>query len=297
VRFTIVSPVLNGMPWLPEAMTSVERQREDRGGRGRGGGGGGGRGGRGGGGRLDVEHIVLDGGSTDGSREWLQMYRELGCRLILEKDDGQTAALRSGFDLATGEILGWLNSDDMLEPGALAEVHDVFAADPDVVMVSGACLFIDADGKVIGAMATPPRPTFEDLVRTRLNPPQPSTFFRADAYRKAGGLDASLNLAMDVDLWLKLAKLGKYVVLPDRVLARYRVHAAAKSERLAVASAREDLKVRRRNGLRWRSQAGEELLRKGYLDPTVGRVTRPIRRLGRSALRFLLLGRRKRPTA
>jgi glycosyltransferase involved in cell wall biosynthesis len=299
VRFTIVSAVLNGMPWLPEAMTSVERQREGRVGAGGPGGGGrfglGGRGGRGsrggrGGAGLDVEHIVLDGGSTDGSREWLQQYRELGCRLILEKDDGQTAALRSGFDLATGELLGWLNSDDVLEPGALAEVHDVFAADPDVVMVSGACLFIDADGKVIGAMATPPRSTYEDLVRTRLNPPQPSTFFRADAYRKVGGLDTSLDLAMDVDLWLKLAKVGKYVVLPDRVLARYRVHAAAKSERLAVASAREDLKVRRRNGMRWRSQAGEELLRKGYLDPTAGRVTGALRRGVRAIFRLVVLG-------
>jgi GT2 family glycosyltransferase len=299
VRFTIVSPILNGMPWLPEAMISVERQREGRvGAGGRGGRGGvGGWVGRGGfrrigrgGETLDVEHIVLDGGSTDGSREWLQMYRELGCRLIFEQDDGQTAALRSGFELATGELLGWLNSDDILEPGALAEVHDVFAADPDVVMVSGACLFIDADGKVIGAMATPPRPTYDDLVRTRLNPPQPSTFFRADAYRRAGGLDPNLNLAMDVDLWLKLAKQGKYVVLPDRVLARYRVHAAAKSERLAVASAREDLKVRRRNGMRWRSQAGEELLRKGYLDPTVGRVTRALRRGARAILRLVVLG-------
>jgi glycosyltransferase involved in cell wall biosynthesis len=276
VRFTIVSPILNGLPWLPEAMTSVARQRDGRDGTG-----------------LDVEHIVLDGGSTDGSREWLQAHPELGCRLVFEKDDGQTAALRSGFEQATGELLGWLNSDDVLEPGALAEVHEVFAADPDVVMVSGACLFVDPDGKVLGAMATPPRPTYEDLVRTRLNPPQPSTFFRADAYRRAGGLDTSLNLAMDVDLWLKLAKLGKYVVLPDRVLARYRVHAAAKSERLAVASAREDLKVRRRNGMRWRSQAGEELLRKAYIDPTVGRVTRPLRRGARAVFRIVILGPRR----
>lgn len=272
MRFTIVSPVLNGMPWLPEAVTSVARQREAG---------------------VDLEHIVLDGGSTDGSREWLEAHSELGCQLVFEKDDGQTAALRSGFEKATGELFGWLNSDDALEPGALAAVHEIFAANPDAVMVSGACLFVDAGGKVFGAMATPPRPMYEDLVRTRLNPPQPSTFFRASAYRQVGGLDTSLNLAMDVDLWLKLARVGRYITLPDSVLARYRVHDRSKSERLAVASAREDLKVRRRNGMPWRSQAGEELLRKAYLDPIVGRVP-GVRRVAREALRLILVGQPKR---
>jgi GT2 family glycosyltransferase len=212
---------------------------------------------------------------------------------VFEPDAGQTAALRAGFDHATGELFGWLNSDDVLEPGALATVQEVFATQPDVVMVSGVSLFIDTDGKVFGAMATPPVPTYAALVRTRLNPPQPSTFFRADAYRKVGGLDGGLNLAMDLDLWLKLAQVGRYVVLPDHVLARYRVHAGAKSERLATASAREDLKVRRRNGMRWRSQAGEELLRRAYLDPTLGRIPRALRRWTRAAVRLALLGRRK----
>ncbi len=276
MRFTIVSPVLNGMPWLPEAMLSVARQRDSG---------------------LELEHLILDGGSTDGSREWLEAHPEIGGQLIFEKDDGQTAAIRAGFEKAGGELLGWLNSDDVLEPGALAEVHEIFATQPDAVMVTGACLFVDADGKVFGAMATPPVPTFAGLVRTRLNPAQPATFFRADAYRKVGGLDTNLNLAMDLDLWLKLAKIGRYVVLPDRVLARYRVHSRAKSERLAVASAREDLKVRRRNGMRWRSQAGKELLQKAYLDPTFGRIPRAIGRFWRAALRLVVLGpRRRKPT-
>ena len=273
MRFTIVSPVLNGMPWLPEAMTSVARQRE--------------------GADFEVEHIVLDGGSTDGSREWLHSHPEPGRRLLFEPDDGQTAALRRGFDGATGELFAWLNSDDILEPRALQTAYDVFVAQPDVVMVSGACLFIDADGGVFGAMATPPVPTFDALVRTRLNPPQPSTFFRADAYRAVGGLDSSLNLAMDLDLWIKLARAGRYVVLPDRVLARYRVHAKAKSERMAVASAREDLRVRRRQGMPWRSQAGVELLRKSYIGPIFGRVPRAIGGSIRGAVRRVLIGPRR----
>ena len=273
VRFTIVTPVLNGMPWLPEAVDSVAAQREV--------------------GAFELEHIVLDGGSTDGSREWLKSHEDLGFRLWLEPDDGQTAALRTGFDRARGELFGWLNSDDILEPGSLETVHNVFVSGPDVVMVSGACLFIDTDGKVIGAMATPPVPTFDGLVKTRLNPPQPSTFFRASAYRASGGLDDSFNLAMDVDLWLKLAGQGRYVVLPDRVLARYRVHPQAKSERLAVASAREDLRARRRHGMPWRSQAGVELLRKAYLGPIFGRVPRALGRSIRGAVRRVVIGPRR----
>jgi glycosyltransferase involved in cell wall biosynthesis len=256
---------MDGMPWLPGAIASVSRQRTDS--------------------DDEVEHIVLDGGSIDGSREWLVSHPEHDCRLIFEPDRGQTDALARGFDLASGDLLGWLNADDILEPGALGRVRDVFAADPHVVMVSGACLFIDTDDQIVGVMLTPRRPTFAGLVSERMNPPQPSTFFRADAYRLAGGLDRTFNLAMDVDLWLRIARHGTYAVLPSEVLARYRIHAAAKSERLAAASAREDLLARRRQGMPWRSQAGVELIRAAYLQP----VLRPLTRRVRQIIRWIVI--------
>lgn len=249
MRFSIVTPVMNGMPWLPGAIASVARQRSDSG--------------------VEVEHLVLDGGSTDGSREWLVAHPEHDCRLIFEPDTGQTGALARGFDLASGELFGWLNADDLLEPGALGRARDVFAMHPETVMMSGACLFIDAENQIVGVMLTPRRPSFAGLVSERMNPPQPSTFFRADAYRQAGGLDRNFNLAMDVDLWLRLARQGSYAVLPGEVLARYRIHASAKSERFAAASAREDLRARRRQGMTWRSQAALELVRAAYLRPVV----------------------------
>lgn len=265
MRFTIVSPVLNGMPWLPEAIESVAAQRQ--------------------GATFELEHLVLDGGSTDGSREWLKAHVDLGYTLVMEPDDGQTAALRAGFERATGELFGWLNSDDILEPGALQIAHDILAASPDVVLVSGACLFIDANGRVFGAMPPPPVATHEALVRVFLNPPQPSTFFRAETYRSVGGLDTSLNLTMDLDLWLKLTRAGRYVVLPDRVLARYRVHANAKSERMALASVRQDLQVRRRYGMPWRSHAGRVLVQKGYVKPVVDRIALLPRAIGHGSWR------------
>lgn len=271
MRFTILTPVLNGMPWLPAAIASVARQRDAV--------------------RLDVEHLVLDGGSTDGSRDWLEAHPEYGCRLLFEGDRGQTDALARGFDAASGELLGWLNADDSLEAGALDRVHDVFVSEPDVVMVSGVCLFIDSDGRIVGAMQTPRKPTFDGLVRNRMNPPQPSTFFRADAYREAGGIDRRFNLAMDVDLWIRLARIGRYATLPSEVLARYRVHPGAKSERFAASSAREDLRARRHHGMPWRSPAGVELLRAAYLRPFL----RPLQRSVKQAIRRLVIPRSASP--
>ena len=265
MRFTIVTPVLNGMPWLPESIASVARQRPS----------------------VDLQHIVLDGGSTDGSRDWLSSHQDLGYELHLEPDDGQTDALIKGFARATGELCGWLNADDVIEPGTLHRVHDLFESNPDVVMISGACLFIDQTGRVEGAMAVPGDPTFQGLLSVRENPPQPSTFFRADAYRRAGGLDRGFDLAMDVDLWLRLAQQGRYMVLSNEILARYRVHGGAKSERMATASAREDLRARRNQGMRWRSLAGYQLLRAAYVDP----VMQPIRRAAKRPLKRLVGGR------
>ena len=259
MRFSIVTPVLNGMPWLPDAIASVTRQRD----------------------QVELEHIVLDGGSDDGSREWLAAHQDLGYRLRLEPDDGQTDALRRGFDEATGDYFGWLNADDVLEPGALAVAAAALDADPGVVMVSGACLFIDRAGRITGAMATPPDPTLRGLLRVRINPPQPSTLFRASAYRAIGGLDLSFDLAMDLDLWLRLAAVGSYAVLSDQVLARYRVHPASRSERAATMSAREDLRARRRAGMHLRSPAGVALVRAGYVDPVVRPVAGLVRGLAR----------------
>jgi GT2 family glycosyltransferase len=256
LRFTIVTPVYNGMPWLPEAVSSVAEARSS----------------------VDVEHLTYDAGSTDGSREWLAANAHLGYDVRMEPDEGQTDALAKGFARATGSILGWLNADDVLEPGALSRVRDEFARRPDVVMVCGPCLFIDPSSRIVGAMAAPVDPSLAGMLKARVHPPQPSTFFRAEAYRAAGGLDRTYDLAMDVDLWLRIARQGSVHVVPDVILSRFRIHPAAKSERYAVGAAREDLRARRREGMRWRSRAGAELLYAIYVEPVSAWVRRAVRR-------------------
>ena len=116
MKVTVVTPVFNGMPWLPESIRSVADQRRD----------------------VEVEHLVYDGGSTDGSAEWLRENTSLGYEAIIGPDEGQTDALAKGFSKATGEIFAWLNADDVLEPGALKRVVDVFTDNPQLAMVTAA---------------------------------------------------------------------------------------------------------------------------------------------------------------
>jgi GT2 family glycosyltransferase len=247
MRFTIVTPVFNAMPWLPEAIASVATQRAD----------------------VELEHLVLDAGSTDGSREWLAAHADMGFILVAEPDEGQTDAMIKGFGRATGEIFGWLNADDLYEPGALAAAQDAFAANPDAVIVTGGCLLIDSESNVTGSVPVPPVSTFAELIRYPTNLGD-GTLFRADAYRAVGGLDRSFNLAMDVDLWLRLARRGRIVTLPDRTMARFRLHPSAKTVRDIVPATREDLRARLRQGLPPWSRAARYLIYHGYWRPFVG---------------------------
>ena len=264
MRVTIVTPVFNGLPWLPECIDSVAQQRAD----------------------VDVEHLVYDGGSTDGSAEWLREHASLGYEATIGPDGGQTDALVKGFERATGEVFGWLNADDVLEPGALKRVVDVFATDPRLAMVVGVCLVIDSAGIVIGAMPPPRVATLSGLLRLPDNPAQPATFFSAQAYRSGGGLDRRYDLAMDIDLWLKLAAVGPIKTIGTEVLARYREHPHAKSIARSPASARQSFAIRRKHGTPLRSAAAIQLIRVGFIRP----VTSPLTRLVRRVLRRLIVG-------
>lgn len=257
MRFSIVTPVRNGMPWLPETVASVREQRAT----------------------VDVQHLVLDGGSTDGSLAWLHEHAAPDLELIEERDSGQTEALIRGFGRADGEIFGWINADDLLEPDALSRVGQAFLDNPDAVAVSGTCLVIDPHGSVIDRIPLPPDLSIDGLLNSPWNLPQPATFFRADAYRQVGGLDARLHFAMDVDLWLRLAAAGRIVALPDQTLARFRRHPAAKTMKWASATVREDLRVRRRHGLSLGSPVARMMIRIGYVRPAIRRLRRVARRL------------------
>ena len=199
---------------------------------------------------LRVDYVVMDGGSTDNT---VDVLRSFGPRLrwVSRRDRGQSDAINRGFAQTTGDVLGWLNSDDTYARGALRAAAEFFAAHPDVEMVYGDADFIDARGERIGRCAHV-EPTFS---RRRLLHycdfiVQPAAFFRRGAFEAVGGLDPTLNWAMDYDLWLKFAEARFKVAYLPRVLANYRWLGDSKSAAGGWGRLREIDLVARRHGAR-----------------------------------------------
>jgi glycosyltransferase involved in cell wall biosynthesis len=197
----------------------------------------------------NLEYIIIDGGSTDGSRQIIERYSSRLAWWVSERDQGQTDAINKGFAVARGEILAWLNSDDTYQPHAIKEAVAFLQAHPEVGMVYGDANLIDEAGQVIGQF--PARQTnYRRLKRGYVHIPQQASFFRASLWRQVGPLDPTFYFAMDYDLWVRLARLAPLQHTP-RLWANFRLHAAGKS---TVADDRcwpEMLRVHRRDGGSW----------------------------------------------
>lgn len=172
-----------------------------------------------------LEYLVMDGGSTD---ETLDMLRSYGDRIMWRSgpDGGQAAAVNSGVRLAKGEILGWLNSDDTYQPGAVKAAVDHLTAHPETAVVYGDAYYIDEHDAVIGTYPT------EDFDLNRLAEAclicQPTAFIRRSAIEAVGLLDSTLHYCMDYDLWIRLGRRF-HIDRIDRSLANSRRYLETKS--------------------------------------------------------------------
>ena len=175
----------------------------------------------------NIEYIVIDGGSSDGSLEIIQNYADRLAYWQSQKDKGQTDAINQGFARATGEILAWLNSDDILYPGAVSSAVRQLRDHPEVGMVYSDCHWINAQGKVIGNFPAA-QTDLKKLRRGYVHIPQQTAFFRADLWRKVGPLDDGFYFAMDYDLWTRLAERAPLLYVPE-LWAAFRLHEGAKS--------------------------------------------------------------------
>lgn len=171
------------------------------------------------------EHLVIDGGSTDGTLDVLRAAD--GVRWISEPDRGLAHAMNKGIAMAGGDVVGELNADDEYVPGALGAVAEAFAAHPGAEWVTGRCPIIDAAGHEIRRPIT----AYKNALLRRYSLPlyltqnfvsAPATFFRTAVLRELGGFDERYRISVDYDLQLKLARRGDPVVL-DRDLARFRM--------------------------------------------------------------------------
>jgi glycosyltransferase involved in cell wall biosynthesis len=208
-RITVVTPSLNQGRFIERTIQSVLDQQYP-----------------------DLEYLVIDGGSTDGT---IDLLRKFGSRIqwVSEKDRGQSHAINKGLAKATGEICAFLNADDLYEPGALRRVGDYFAGSPERMWLAGRCRIIDTAGREIRKPVTAYK-NFWLLggsynVLTVLNyVSQPAVFWRRRAMEETGPLNEKLYYGMDYDLWLRIGKRHPLGTVPQ-YLASFRVHAASKT--------------------------------------------------------------------
>jgi glycosyltransferase involved in cell wall biosynthesis len=211
MKISIVTPSYNQLSFLKETIQSIHSQQVD----------------------VELEHIIVDGGSTDGTVEYLQ---SLGDQVVWlsGKDRGQADAVNKGIRMAAGEIIGWLNSDDLYLPGALQAVAGYFTGHPECRWLCGRCRIIDKDGKERWKWITRYKNarlkkfSYNKLLRENFIS-QPAVFFRKEIFEEAGGLKLELHYAMDYDLWLRFGKISPAGVI-SRDLSSFRRHGTSKSE-------------------------------------------------------------------
>jgi len=208
---------------------------------------------------VDLEYIVVDGGSTDGSRAILERYRTELARLVVEPDRGPASAINKGLALARGEIVGWLNADDLYRPGSLARVAAAFAQRPDRALGFGRCRIVDENGCEIRKGITRFKDVFHPiscrfLIQTLNYISQPAMFFRRSAFERAGPLREDLRAAFDYDLILRLWRQGGGFRIAGPPLADFRWHPDSISGRGFREQFREEYEAARRDAGRWAPQ-------------------------------------------
>ena len=176
----------------------------------------------------NLEYIVIDGGSSDNSKDIIENFSKRLAYWQSTKDGGQTDAINQGFSHASGEILAWLNSDDVLMHGAVSRSVAALKANPEAGMVYGDCLLINADGNTIGRFPAA-QTDYRKLRQGYVHIPQQASFWRAELWKQVAPLDSSFYFAMDYDLWVRMARLAPLVYMPGEPWAAFRLHGSAKS--------------------------------------------------------------------
>jgi len=238
MRFSIITPNYNGDRFLEQTLTSVIPQRN---------------------GDVDLEYIVIDGNSTDRSHEILDAYAADITTLILEEDTGPANAINKGLALATGDVIAWLNADDLYYPGTLQRVQQAMQSNPDAVICFGGCTIIDEYGQGIRSSITrfkeffypfSSRFTFHCINYFS----QPALFFSRKAYDTAGPLREDMVAAWDYEFFLRLWHAGGTVRVSGMPLSTFRWHDQSISGQHFLTQFREEYEAARTDAGRFSLQ-------------------------------------------
>lgn len=193
-----------------------------------------------------LEYIIVDGGSTDGSLDIIKKYSGKLAWWVSEKDKGQTDAINKGFAHAKGDILAWLNSDDTYLPDAVGSAVKFFQEEPQLGLVYGDTNFINETGRVVGKFHAA-QTSLRLLRQGYVHLPQQAAFFRGSLWRSVGPLDPTFYFAMDYDLWVRIAARAQLKYVPQ-VWANFRLHSAGKTMAADDRCWPEMLRVHYRDG-------------------------------------------------
>lgn len=200
---------------------------------------------------VEREIIVVDGGSSDSTLDVLRSFGD-SVRWISEPDMGQADALNKGLRMAKGEIVGWLNSDDLYEVGTFSEVAVIFKDNAVQWVIGDVANLYDDTGLIMQRES--PEITIEMLLKDSDIVRQPGTFFRRSLLERIGGWDASLQSVMDYDLWIRMARVSKPQMVHKR-WAYFRIHANQKtSGKTLLKQTLEICRVQSREGTPFRNR-------------------------------------------
>jgi glycosyltransferase involved in cell wall biosynthesis len=195
-----------------------------------------------------LEYIVMDDGSTDGTADILERYAPYCAHVESGPNQGQAAVVRRGFEGATGDILGFLNSDDLLAPGALDFVGKFFVEHPEVDAVYSHRVIVAEDNTVTGHWIVPPHRDW--WMRRWDYIPQETCFWRRGIYEKAGGIDPTFQLALDFDLFSRFMNCGGHFYRANRFLGAFRLHRLSKTSQMVASEVHPEVaRVWRENGI------------------------------------------------
>lgn len=238
MRVSVVTPCFNARRFLEPMLESVASQRGEG---------------------IAVEHIVLDAGSTDGSAELLERRRASLTHLVREPDRGPADAINKGLALATGDVLAWLNADDLYAPNALRRACEALTRAPRAALCFGHCPMVDAEGREIRRPIT----RFKELwypfacrpVVQMINfVSQPAMLFRRSAYELAGPLRLDLKAAWDYEFLLRLWRRGGAVRVGRPPLAYFRWTPSSISGQHFERQFREEYEAAAADAGRWAPQ-------------------------------------------
>jgi len=245
-RVSIVTPSYNQAAFIENTIASVIEQRYP-----------------------NLEYIIMDGGSTDGSVEIIRKYSKYLDYWQSERDNGQVQAINAGFHRATGEVFAFLNSDDFLLEGAIQHMAELFRQHPRAAGWVGGAHYVAADGFILQS-SIPSKIDRDDLANWQENwILQPACFFSASLAQRAGLLDPAYRNAFDFDFWLRLTALGRLIPTP-RFIAAATVHPNMKTHKHTARMWEEVQAIQRKNGYDSLAAAAQPYLEQARAQTPIG---------------------------